>query len=63
MKNSDFIEGVAIIGKYVKPDEYSMAAEHDELYFGSAEGMSKEDRARLRELGWSVKEDSWHCFS
>lgn len=66
MNNGNFAEGVAIIAKYLKPDGYDLAAEHDELYFGSDEGMSEADKARLFELGWSQYDssgDSWHCFT
>lgn len=63
MKNKNFVDGVAIIGKYIENDSYSLAADHDELWFGKVEGVSDEDKERLEELGWSEDLDKWHCFT
>ena len=64
MQNKEFIEGVAIIGKYAPGDKYGICAEHDQLWFGSYDCVTDEkDSARLEELGWFEDEDSWSCFT
>lgn len=63
MKNWEFIEGVAIIGKYQEKNNYGVSVEHDQLWFGSFDSVTDEkDKARLEELGWFEDEDAWSCF-
>ena len=61
MNNSNFAQGVAIIAKYVKPDDYNAHANHDQLWFGPIDCVSDADAARLRELGWFEDQDAWSC--
>lgn len=64
MRNSEFIEGVAIIGKYLKPDGYSINPAHDQIFIGDYSAVTDEkDVARLLELGWFEDEDAWSCFT
>ena len=64
MENANFIEGIAIIGKYQNPGSYDLAAEHDQFWFGSADSVTDaKDKQRLEELGWFEAEDSWSCFT
>lgn len=64
MINGKFAEGVAIIAKYLDPEEYGVRAEHDQLWFGGDEEVSAEDAARLKELGWfRSDEGGWSCFT
>lgn len=64
MINRKFVEGIAIIAKYVDPEEYAVRAEHDQLWFGDDEVVSAEDAARLEELGWfRSDEGGWSCFT
>lgn len=63
MTNSCFIRGVAIIGKYVNPEKYGVAAEHDQIWFGKADlPLTQEEVKELEDLGWFISEDSWSCF-
>ena len=63
MRNSEFIEGVNIIAKYIPEDEKQSSgvyAEHDQFWFGAEEWVTDEnDIKRLDELGWFIDECGW----
>jgi hypothetical protein len=63
MKNKEFIEGIAIIGKYApEKNDWNLCAEHDQIWFGAYEWVTDEkDISRLEELGWFEDMDSWSC--
>ncbi len=65
MKNSEFVEGVNIIAKYIPENEkngYGIQACHDGIWFGAYKWVTEEsDVKRLEELGWYEDEDSWAC--
>jgi len=64
MKNKNFIEGVAIIGKYINQDGFNVAAGHDQIWSGSIEIVTdQKDIDLLKELGWFKEYDSWSCFT
>jgi len=69
MKFGPFKEGLDILAKYIKPDDYAMCAEHDQFWVGpdltdkDASVISDEDVARLTELGWFLDEESWSCYT
>lgn len=67
MKNSQFIEGVNIIAKYIPDDNkdgYDIHGEHDQLWFGSHEWVTgEEDIKKLEELGWFEDEERWSCWT
>ena len=67
MVNSSFLEGIDILRKYIPKEEmdgFDIAAEHDKLWFISAEWVTdKKDIKRLEELGWFIDEDSWACYT
>lgn len=56
-----FAKGVAII--YAAQPDASIAAEHDQIWYGYSEETSEEDRAKLEALGWFESEDSWSFFT
>lgn len=63
MKNKDFVDGVNIISKYLKPESFSIVAEHDQVWFGQADLVtSAEDRHHLEWMGWFISEESYSCF-
>jgi len=67
MNNSNFVEGVDIIAKYIpegEKDSHSIQAGHDQIWFGAYEWVTDEkDKSRLEEIGWFEDEDSWSCFT
>lgn len=70
MDNSKFIEGVNLIYSYMTKDSagdnraFSLAAQHDQIWFGDYELVTKkEDIERLEYIGWFKDEDSWSCFT
>lgn len=70
MENSKFIEGVNLIYSYMTKDKagdnnaFSLAAKHDQIWFGAYELVTKkEDIERLKFLGWRKDEDAWSCFT
>ena len=67
MTNSEFIEGINIIGKYMPEDskeDCDRSAEHDQFWFGDYDWVPEgKDRERLLGLGWFDDEDSWSCFA
>jgi hypothetical protein len=67
MKRSDLIEALQIVSKYEVP-EYSLCSEHDCLWIApEIPGLTYEDEARLRELGFSSpfegESHSWGGFT
>ncbi len=54
-----FAEACHIFAKY--PNSYPQA-EHDIIYGGLVEGISLEDCARLKEIGWHIDEE-YDCFA
>jgi hypothetical protein len=60
---SHYAEVFAIFAKYDKPDDWAnVAPYHDEIYAGpDLKLVSKEDKKRIKELGWDVDRDS-DCF-
>jgi len=67
MNNSEFIEGVNIIAKYIPENEkndFGIQAAHDQIWFGAEEWVTDEkDIKRLDELGWFISESSWSAFT
>ena len=63
MTNAEFIEGVAILGKYLAPDGFGIRAEHDQIWIGGDAPLTAEDRARLEELDWFYcrEGNGWSC--
>jgi hypothetical protein len=63
MNRENLIKGLTILGKYDQTG-YGVAAEHDAIYGGDTEGVSEEDAAELRALGWTDQEDPslWVAF-
>lgn len=65
-KYKDLHEGIGIMLKYVKPDDWIGGADHDVIWFVSNddyEKFSDEDKKRLDELGFHVDEDNGlSCF-
>jgi hypothetical protein len=57
--NKNIIEGIKILEKYVKPEGFDFACEHDILYFCDYDIVGKEDRIKLDKLDWFREEDSW----
>lgn len=56
----EIMDGMDILSKYTQ-NNYAIGAEHDVLYFYvDHDGPSREDQARLEQLGW-VRDDggSW----
>ena len=66
MKNANIREGLDILSAYVSGESYSMAAEHDQIYFGPDDvgNVAAEDATRLKALGWFVDEDAgrWSAY-
>lgn len=62
---ADLIEALTIFAKY-QSDRYApVHCEHDVLYVvGVGRGVDREDRKRLKELGflWFGSEDAWGSF-
>lgn len=57
-------EGLSILAKY-SPESYSVVCEHDEMWAGEGIKVSKEDKKKLKDLGWDFNVDeieSWHTF-
>ncbi len=55
-------EGIAII--IAKEPDAEACVHHDELFFGTYDGRyTKEEKARLKALGWRKDEDSWAIFT
>ncbi len=50
----ELIQGLAILAKYTKPDEYAVRAEHDQIWAGpdNCEGITTEDTVALLALDW-----------
>lgn len=65
MNWGNFTNGVAVLGKYAKSDQFCIGAEHDEFrIWVEPEKVSAEDRATLEQLGWLPEEDNgWLCFT
>lgn len=63
MTASELIEGLTIITKYEPGAQVS--AEHDELCAGeyNVKAMTKEDRKRMKAMGWFEQYDSWCHFT
>ena len=61
--NSEMAESFTSCAKYEEPVEYGgCAARHDEIFAGcDPDGVSVEDTARLKELGWTANDED--CFS
>ena len=54
------VEGLNILVKY--PNS-SISAEHDQIWAGPFENEVKpEDKEKLEELGWSIKDDCYRTF-
>lgn len=64
MTNGKFAEGVAILAKYANADGYTIASNHDEVFFGGHIEASEEDTRKLESLGWywDYNRESWGCF-
>lgn len=64
MRNENFVEGIAILGKYLPEGKHDIRAEHDQIWIGSVDMVTdSKDEARLLELGWDKDEeaDGWSC--
>jgi hypothetical protein len=68
-KLSEVIEGLQILGKYIRGglDSHDIGAGHDVICAGpdvDEDTPSEGDRERLEELGWHYDDeyDSWACF-
>ena len=50
----ELIQGLAILARYVKPNEFSVRAEHDQIWAGPGgnAAISTFDRTTLQRLGW-----------
>jgi hypothetical protein len=63
MNIKNMIEALQICAKYHDPEKEWCSAEHDQIFFPLAEDEpSKEDAARLRELGADIEYDSWMTY-
>lgn len=47
-----FAEAFTIFAKYCDEKVCQVFAEHDEIFATNVDGVSEEDRKRLKELGW-----------
>lgn len=63
MRNGAFAEGVAIIAKHVKSDDFGVYAEHDQMWFGSVGDVPPDDAEKLKALGWFEDKEAWSCFT
>jgi len=65
MTRSGLIEALKIVSKYEVEDEFSLCAEHDVLYIAQEiPGITKEDRKRLKELGFTEdKSEGWKGYT
>ncbi len=67
MTATNIIEGLQLINKS-KPEgkhDYHIRADHDVIWAGSLEWkMSKEDKKRMKELGWDCDSDAdgWRAY-
>lgn len=61
----DWAEAMLIFAKYKPDDVYGVNPAHDEIHAGpDPKVVSKEDKTRLKELGWMPdQEDSWFKFT
>jgi hypothetical protein len=59
MKMQDFIDGLKIIqaAKPKNESDWHGRAEHDMFWAGSLKWIGKEDRKRLKDLGWDIDKD------
>jgi len=61
--NKPIIEGIKIISKYVKDDDYDFHPGHDQIWFGAYDIVTDiKDILKLRKLGWFEDEESWSAF-
>ena len=56
-----FARGVALI--FAKQPDAEVCAMHDELFYGSSEGFTDDERRELENLGWREREGSWAFFT
>ena len=57
-----FIDGLNIMSRYIKDDEFPIGAQHDQIWvYIEFSQVSEEDRIKLIELKWFWDEDSWSC--
>lgn len=67
MQNGKFIKGIEIISSKMpedRNDEWSLHAEHDQIWFGDEEWITDPlDINTLDELGWFTDEGSWSCYT
>ena len=62
MRNKDFVRGVAILSKYVDPEEFGVRGAYDQIFFGGEDlPLTPEEHQELLDLGWSIEEESWQC--
>jgi hypothetical protein len=61
--NGKFIQGVAILGKYLDPNGFDIAANRDLFFMGGEDlPLTPEDRQALLDLDWYIEEESWTCL-
>lgn len=59
----DLSEAFAIFAKYDE-GKYKTDAQHDEIFAGpDPKEVSKEDKLRLKELGWNEEDEGFHFFT
>jgi hypothetical protein len=65
MQNVNFAEGLEILGKYLDPEKYDLAAEHDIFLVALPKDVSGDDEKELLRLGWFRSkefDDCWGAF-
>lgn len=67
MRNDKFLKGIEIIASKMpeeNKEQWDLRAGHDQIWFGAAEWVTDPlDKKTLEDLGWSIDEDSWSCFT
>ena len=69
MKWGNFRDGIQILDKYVKDEEYAFCAVHNKIYAGPTEPeatkITEEDKTRLEQLGWYFdnETESYYAFT
>ena len=66
MKNSNFAKGIQILTKYLDPNDYDIATEHNQFFVRcdcGASAVFSKDKVRLEELGWFITDGNiWSAF-